>query len=95
MLFVPFVENSFKHGLIHNGILNIEITLQTNPDSILFKIKNSASNTQNYSEGIGLENIQKRLELVYPEQYDLKIESDESQFKVALFINLKTHLNGK
>ena len=90
MLFIPFIENSFKHGVIINGVLNINIVIKTNSNEILFKIKNSSSKALNYNEGIGLENIKKRLELVYPNQYNLSISNDESVFAVLLKLNPKS-----
>lgn len=89
MLFIPFVENSFKHGVIKNGVLNIDITITTTTNAILFEIKNSSSKDLSYTEGIGLENIKKRLELLYPNQYKLIINANESDFEVALKLHPK------
>jgi LytS/YehU family sensor histidine kinase len=90
MLFIPFVENSFKHGVIKHGVLNIDIAITTTTDEILFEIKNSISKDLNYNEGIGLENIKKRLELLYPNQYNLSINKAESNFEVSLKLNPKS-----
>jgi LytS/YehU family sensor histidine kinase len=90
MLFIPFIENSFKHGAIKNGVLKIEIAIKTSSDGILFRIKNSSSKDSNYNDGIGLENIKKRLELVYPNLYNLTINNNENDFEVSLKLNNKS-----
>ena len=89
MLFIPFVENSFKHGSIVNGLLQIHISIKANADSIDFSIRNSHSKDAHTNEGIGLDNIKKRLELLYPKRYTLDVTEDESNFKVRLqlFLN--------
>jgi len=90
MLFIPFVENSFKHGAIKNGVLDIDISLKATKSEILFEIKNSNSKNSNTHEGIGLENIRKRLELLYPNQYKLSINDNEDRFEVLLKLNPKS-----
>ncbi len=89
MLFLPFIENSFKHGAIKNGVLTIDILIETKNEYINFNIKNSSSKRANYYEGIGLENIKKRLELLYPNRYELSIAKNEDLFEVFLKLNLK------
>lgn len=88
MLLIPFVENSFKHGAITSGILNIEINLQAKDKTVKFSIKNTSNNLENKQKGIGLENIKKRLELLYKDRYLLKIENKKDCFKVKLQIEL-------
>ena len=93
MLFIPFVENSFKHGAITNGTLNINITIEANENKILFKIENSCTKDSNYNDGLGLENIKKRLELLYPNLYKLNITNSDASFKVELQLNHKSELS--
>jgi len=92
MLLIPFVENSFKHGKIKNGSLNISITIEANVNEIQFKIKNSYTKESSSNDGIGLENIKKRLELLYPNQHHLNINNNENDFIVALTLNPKSEL---
>lgn len=90
MLFIPFVENSFKHGSLINGALNIHIEIESNEDYVAFSIENSSFNEELKSEnGIGLENIKKRLELLYKDRYTLQILNKDSKYRVKLNINLK------
>ncbi len=61
MLLIPFVENSFKHGNLINGILKIDIDIQTKQNSLEFRISNTCLQNQNESKGIGLKNIKKTI----------------------------------
>ncbi|WP_196886557.1 sensor histidine kinase [Aureivirga sp. CE67] len=88
MLLLPFIENSFKHGKFVNGILNIEIFLKLKENKLSFQIRNNRNVIQNETTGIGLQNIEKRLELLYPKQHSLDIFKNENIFEVNL--NLKT-----
>ncbi|MCK8524038.1 histidine kinase [Aquimarina sp. D1M17] len=89
MLFIPFVENSFKHGQLRNGKLHISIELSCNNTELLFKIKNSVhADMGQESSGIGLKNIQKRLDLLYPENYQLDIARDHDWYTVTLSIKV-------
>ncbi|PWI29752.1 histidine kinase [Flavobacteriaceae bacterium LYZ1037] len=87
MLLLPFVENSFKHGHLKNGVLTIKIDLKYTSDGLYFSIENSHSNLGDTNKGIGLENIQKRLDLLYKNNYKLNIEDSENHFKVQLKLN--------
>jgi sensor histidine kinase YesM len=87
MILMPFVENSFKHGTIVNGILNIFIEVKTTKNELVFSIKNSTNKNHEDSNGIGLTNIKKRLEMLYSNQYKLEINNLENTFEVILKIN--------
>ncbi len=95
MLFIPFVENSFKHGTLKNGVLHIDLSIKTTSEIIIFKISNSSLNKKNQNEGIGLQNIKKRLELLYPNQYQLDIFQEPSKFTVNLQLNIKSKLTNE
>ncbi|MGC1473164.1 MAG: histidine kinase [Psychroserpens sp.] len=92
MLLLPFIENSFKHGSISNGTLTIDINLKANSDYIDFRIKNSNSENISKVPGIGLENIKKRLELLYPSQYELHIAETTAHFEVKLLLKNRSHV---
>lgn len=87
MLLLPFIENSFKHGAIKNGLLKIKIRLLCHENRIHFEIENTTSNSEDNSKGIGLENLQKRLSLLYKDAYQLNIMNENDIFKVTLIIN--------
>lgn len=93
MLFMPFVENAFKHGSLINGFLHIEINIALSGNRLSFSIRNSAinENANDKTSGIGLENIKKRLDLHYQTNYRLKIDHKDNLFLVDLKIeNINT-----
>ena len=90
MLLLPFIENSFKHGKFINGVLNIDISLKLNKDELYFTIKNNRNLEEGNTSGIGLKNIKKRLELLYPNQHELQIVKDEKTFEICLILNPKS-----
>lgn len=91
MLLVPFVENAFKHsGIEKGGDCFVEITLKAKENGITFTIKNSLPSkdiVKDQQGGIGLVNVQKRLNLLYPDAYQLTIDKTET-FNVQLKIHL-------
>ena len=89
MLLLPFVENSFKHGVQVDGVLNVTIDLKTTEEYLNFEIINSAKNTSDSKKGIGLENIKKRLEMLYEKGCQLNISQTKNSFKVELKTPLK------
>ena len=91
MLLIPFVENSFKHGTIKNGMLQIDINIGCEKEKLSFFIKNTSQNNSNERLGIGLENIKKRLEILYKNNYSLDITRDNSHFQVKLEIHTNSH----
>jgi len=90
MLFLPFVENSFKHGAILDGKLRILIDLKADDHELNFKIKNTFLNElpSEKQQGIGLPNIQKRLDLLFGKNYTLEVDTQESWYSVELNIKL-------
>lgn len=94
LLFIPFVENAFKHSKIGNSESDfIHISLNIQNENLIFQVVNSLpaqSYTKDKVGGVGLENIQKRLELLYPgDQHELKINQVKDRFEVNL--RLKVH----
>jgi len=91
MLLLPFIENSFKHGSIIDGNLNIDIQLIADSNSIDFRIQNSNSENTDLQLGLGLDNIKKRLELLYANQYEIDITNQEAIFSVRLYLKTVNH----
>lgn len=90
MLFIPFIENSFKHSHIEDEEKGwIELTLKTGGGKIVFVVENSIPTTEFTKDkvgGIGLDNVKKRLELLYPGKYVLLINQLNEKFVVNLEI---------
>jgi len=94
LIFIPFLENSFKHGLnthISHGFVNI--LLEVEDQHIHFYIENSKSEslptqTHKRSGGIGLVNVKRRLNIIYPNNYKLEIHDDPNTYGVELDIDL-------
>jgi len=86
MLFIPLVENSFKHGQLIEGKMSIAIRLKIDGSIINFIIKNSIKSIENeeLENGIGLTNLEKRLELLYPDHHSLSIKRNSNSFEVQL-----------
>lgn len=93
MLFLPLLENSFKHGKTQNSEAFVELSLELMEDTIHFRLKNSrdgmTNNSSLQSSGIGLSNIQKRLHLLYPDSHSFKTEKGNDFFLVSLQIKTK------
>jgi Histidine kinase len=91
MLFIPFIENSFKHSNvedIQHGWIGIK--LETVDTKVIFTINNSVPHgkfTKDNTGGIGLQNIRKRLDLLYPGKHQITISSSSDIFKVSLTID--------
>lgn len=97
MIFIPFIENSFKHSRIEdvkNGWIKLKI--YNDEDRLYFIARNSISKDA-YSKdavgGVGLDNVKRRLELIYKNHHDLKIEESEEEFSVTLSLTFTNSLN--
>jgi len=94
MLLLPFVENSFKHGLSKQTDKPwIKIKLNLERGLLHFNVNNSQGKIkqdkkESYTEGIGLSNVKRRLDLIYLKNYSLKIMDEEDYFEIDLYINL-------
>lgn len=94
MLLFPFVENAFKHGVSkQTGNPFIEMKLDFTAEKLHFLLINSctleAGKEEDYTKGIGLKNVNKRLEMLYPGRYQLMINRFENQFVVELKLLLQ------
>ncbi len=90
LLLMPFVENTFKHGILNNPDTPAEIRLIVDSGKLTFTCKNKINNFQkDPGSGIGLENVKRRLDLLYPDKYDLEILKEEGDFFVKFLLDLK------
>ena len=92
MLLFPIVENALKYGANNFDESFIHITLKQDNQSLYFNCKNKIVNPKRRNKedsGIGLENVKRRLNLLYPGNHSLKVNEQERIFEVELFLNLK------
>jgi hypothetical protein len=92
LLFITFIENAFKHGVSFREDSFIDICLDTFENTIIFRslnsISGSATKTGLESSGIGLNNVRKRLDLLFPGKHDLQLNKTETTFEVLLKIQV-------
>lgn len=91
LILIPFVENAFKYGIKLDRKSEIRITLDIKENGLVFKVVNSQfsghDQITNADSGIGLENVKKRLSLIYPGRHHLDISDQDGLFSVELQIN--------
>jgi LytS/YehU family sensor histidine kinase len=92
LLLIPFVENAFKHISNYQGRPNyIKLNMDRRNGHFRFVVENSkdaAEHTTEKQGGIGLQNVKKRLALLYPGRHDLRISDSEDIFKAELSIKI-------
>ena len=88
LLLVPFVENAFKHSHSYSKKSEIKVAVETaGSKELVFKVSNSIGEFPEKMErdsGIGLENVRRRLDLLYPNQHELMIDRSNGTFNVTL-----------
>src|SRR5690606_14633999 len=94
LILLPFVENAFKHGVSHfPGVAFVSIKTKIVETNLFFKIENSRNpilkKEESHSNGVGLKNVRKRLDLIYPEKHMLNIDEKEETFSVNLTLQLE------
>ncbi|HVZ57689.1 MAG TPA: histidine kinase [Chitinophagaceae bacterium] len=92
MLLIPFVENAFKHGQVPGGHPQITIRLQAVNHRLDFSVSNRyvpGDGTKDRTPGIGLQNVRRRLELLYPGRHQLFLDNRDGWFTARLQLELK------
>jgi two-component system, LytTR family, sensor kinase len=92
MLFIPFVENAFKHGVAIGRSSEIDISITITKKQLIFTCENtiySVKKMEGEKSGIGLENVKRRLDLLYPGKYELFIKTDDNRYIVNLGITIE------
>ena len=99
LFFLPLVENAFKHGVsnsVEESWIHIDISVKNNV--LIFKIENSIKDaaeaaqsreSTGFGNGLGLENLQKRLDILCPNRHELKFMKEEYSCLVVLKIDLE------
>ncbi|MEP7322921.1 MAG: histidine kinase [Saprospiraceae bacterium] len=98
-ILIPFIENAFKHVSKNKNRSNwIKLNFHMERNQLVFKIANSITSFSSLSNdfiqyhGLGLKNVKRRLELIYPNLHTLSIHKDEDHFEVMLKITLAEHV---
>lgn len=93
MLLIPFIENAFKHGLSAISDPVIEIELHSSGSMLYFRVANkfnrNTDEIKDKTSGIGLQNVKRRLNLLYGNRYSLLINDIDNWFTVSLQLNLQ------
>jgi len=90
LIFIPLIENAFKHGVstVEDSTINIKIEIRDN--TLHLKIDNTKVRLdKKNNNGLGIENVKKRLNLLYGGKHELKITENEKDFSVNLVVHLK------
>ena len=90
LIFIPFVENAFKYGVSTKEQSSIDIQLKVDNQVIHFYAKNyivQSENNMMENTGIGINNVKRRLELLYPEKFELSHHIEDGYYIVKLLIN--------
>lgn len=92
LILIPFVENAFKHGIRLDKPSDILIRLKVEGMSLYFEVENSVAKAKNElgrkAGGVGLENVKKRLALLYPNNHQLQISQKDDTFHTKLVLQL-------
>ena len=93
LLFIPFVENAVKHNPDSENESYVHLSFKVWHNELTFQCENSKPTGQQEDSivktgGLGLKNIKRRLELLYPNRYSLEVEENEMSYKVNLHLTL-------
>ncbi|MCD8260641.1 MAG: histidine kinase, partial [Bacteroides sp.] len=87
LLFIFFIENAFKHGVTYQAESYIRVSLKYEEGKVIFTCANSNyGKNEDHHKGIGLDNVRKRLKLLYGEDYIFTIDENSDSFDVFLLI---------
>ena len=87
LLLIPFVENALKHGTLDDPAHPVRINLALSPGEIQFEVRNLPLDPADHKDattGVGLPNLRRRLALLYPGRYTLRVEAEAEQFVTSL-----------
>ncbi len=92
LVLISFIENAFKHGDLNDPEAPLNIKIIITIDSFILRIRNKKNfGIKEISSGIGLNNIKNRLNIIYKENYYLKIVDEEKFYNLELFIKTNTY----
>ncbi|NEU10406.1 histidine kinase [Flavihumibacter sp. R14] len=90
LVLISFVENAFKHGVATDEQHPIEISINIEPERLIFKVSNTVHKlNKDLTGGIGLINVKKRLDLFYHRHYNLEIDNHSDRYTSELCLDLR------
>jgi sensor histidine kinase YesM len=96
LLLITFVENAFKHGAKGNtGQTFVHLALKIEDSTLNFRLENNMGTAEEITtehKGVGLENVKRRLQLLYPGKYRLQTGKEENSFVVQLYLEMQHHV---
>lgn len=94
LVLLPFIENAFKHGVSYEQHSYIHVQLVATDEEAIFHCRNSRKRAESDERGgVGLENIRKKLDLIFPGRHSLDIHTTEKDFSVTLTFPLHHSVN--
>lgn len=88
-ILLPFVENAFKHGVVDDPDAPIKIDLKADSGGVWLKVENKINgNQKDKRQGIGIVNVKRRLDILYPDQYTLEVKIVNNHYCTELAISL-------
>jgi LytS/YehU family sensor histidine kinase len=90
MLFLPFIENAFKHSNLNQKEARLSVSVAVNHRELTFHCVNTVMHRENEAkeQGVGLKLVTERLKLLYPQSHKLQIIRNNNEFDVTLNIKL-------
>lgn len=89
LILISFVENAFKHGIANDPTDPIKINIIANQKILHFSVSNKKSTTnKDAMGGVGLNNVERRLQLLYPDRYKLNIVNSATHYTTELMLDL-------
>ncbi|TDG35334.1 hypothetical protein EZJ43_13580 [Pedobacter changchengzhani] len=89
LMLISFVENAFKHGVINDPKEPIKISIIANKKILNFSVINKKNNQNKDAQGgVGLPNVERRLQLIYPDRYKLNVVNSATHYTCELMIDI-------
>jgi len=89
LLFIPFIENAFKHVSNYTDKNNeVRIELTRSVQTVKLMVINTTDTAAKETGGIGLKNVKRRLELLFPQRHTLDVKQTTDRFEVNLTLEL-------